>query len=66
MFHYLGDFFEGEMVDDKLSIAVSPICDYAEFECGCNEDGMISTIKFNGITNKEEIKNVVLIHWKRL
>ena len=56
VFHYLGDFFEGEMVDDKLSIAVSPICDYAEFECGCNEDGMISTIKFNGITNKEEIK----------
>ena len=58
VFHYLGDFFEGEMIDDKLSIAVSPICDYAKFECKC-KDGVVNTIKFNGIANenKKDVKD---------
>lgn len=58
VFHYLVDFFEGEMIDDKLSIAVSPICDYAKFECKC-KDGVVNTIKFNGIANenKKDVKD---------
>ena len=43
VFHYLGDFFEGEMLDDELSIAVSPICDYAKFECKC-KDSVVNTM----------------------
>lgn len=56
VFHYLGDFFEGEMIDDKLSIAVSPICDYAEFEYECKQDDIVNTIKFYGISNKEDVR----------
>ena len=56
VFHYLGDFFEGEMLDDELSIAVSPICDYAKFECKC-KDSVVNTMTFYGVKNKKEVRD---------
>lgn len=56
VFHYLGDFFGGKIIDDKLNIAVSPICDYAKIDCEFDKENGVNILKVNGITNKEEVR----------
>lgn len=56
IYHYLDDFFGESIVDGKLKIAVSPICDYAKHECWFDTSSNVNKIRVGDIINKEEVQ----------